>query len=150
MNICFGFLGWFDLNDEVDVWDVKASRGDICCHQYSKLTLLEALHSDFSLVLSYVTVHYLDVLLDLVGEKEGIGVSLGLGKDNYLATLAIDNQNVCQGRESVLEGTLDGQMGDIFCRLVLEFYAEVDDSHVTLHVSSSYVADPSRDRRREE
>ena len=66
MNIGLSLFWWLKLNDEVDIWDVKTARGNICGHKYTEFALLKALHSNFALVLSNVTVHDLDILLDLV------------------------------------------------------------------------------------
>lgn len=66
VNICLRFLGRLNLNDQVDAGNVKTTRSDISGDQYAKLLLLEALQSDFSLVLSDVSVHDLDVFLDFL------------------------------------------------------------------------------------
>ena len=66
MNVGLRFLGRLNLDDQVNIWDVKTARGDICGDKDAELAFFEALHSDFTLVLSDVTVHDLDVLLNLV------------------------------------------------------------------------------------
>ena len=150
MDVGLCLLRGLNLDDQVDVGDVEASGSDISGDQDSEFALLEALHGHLTLVLGDVTVHDLDILLDLVREQEGVGVGLRLGKDNDLATLAVDNKNVSESRQSVLVGALDGQMGHVTSRLVLELLGEIHDAHARLHVSGGDVSHPSGDGGREE
>jgi hypothetical protein len=66
MNVGLCFFGWLDLNDQVDIWNVQTSGSDISSTKYSELALLESLHGHFTLVLSNVSMHDFNVLLDLV------------------------------------------------------------------------------------
>ena len=94
VDVGLSLFGRLELDDEVDIWDVKTTRGDICGHEHSEFALFEALHCDFTLVLGNVTMHDLNVLLDLVRQQEGVGIGLGLREDDDLTTLAVDYQNV--------------------------------------------------------
>ena len=96
VDVGFGLLGRLDLNNEIDIRDVKSARGNVGGDEDAEFALLEALHSDFSLVLSDVTVHDFNVLLDFIREKERVGVGLGLSEDDDLATLAVDNEDVSE------------------------------------------------------
>ena len=70
MDVGLSLFWWLELDDKVDVRDVKTTRGDICGDQTSELALLEAIHRDLTLVLRNITVHHLNVLLNLVSEQE--------------------------------------------------------------------------------
>ena len=142
MDVGLGLLGRLQLDDEVDIGDVEASGSDVGGDKHAELALLEALHRHFSLVLGDVTVHHLDVLLDLVRQKKGVGVGLSLGEDDDLATLSVDDEDVCEGREPVLVGALDGQVRHIACRLVLQVLRKVHNSHTLLHVGRGDISHP--------
>jgi hypothetical protein len=66
MNVGLGVLWWLNLDDEVDILDVETSGSDISGNEHLELTLLESLHGDLSLVLSNISMHNLDILLDLI------------------------------------------------------------------------------------
>jgi len=85
------------LNYEVDVRNVETSGGDIGCTQDLELAFFEALHGDFSLVLSDVAMHDLDVLLDFVGQDQCVAVCLRLREHDRLAVdAAVANEDVCE------------------------------------------------------
>ena len=94
MDVGLCLLRGLDLDDEVDVGDVKATRRNIGGDEDSELAVLEALHRHFSLVLGDVSVHDFDVLLDLVREQQRICIRLRLGEDNDFTSLAVDGQDV--------------------------------------------------------
>ena len=54
------------------------------------------IHSDFSLVLSNISMHHFDILLNLITEQEGISICFGLRENDCLSTLTVDDQNVRQ------------------------------------------------------
>lgn len=66
VDIGLRLLRGLDLNNKVDVRNVEASGSDICGTEYSELAFLKSFHRDFTLVLSDVSMHNLDVLLDLI------------------------------------------------------------------------------------
>jgi len=66
MDVGLGLFGRLELDDKVDIRDVEAARGNICGDEDSEFALLEALHGNLTLVLGDVTMHDLNVLLDLV------------------------------------------------------------------------------------
>ncbi len=150
MDVGLGLFRGLDLDDQVDVGDVKTTRGNISCDKNSEFALLEALHGDFTLVLGDVTVHDLDVLLDLVRQEERVGVGLSLSKDDDLACFAVDDENVSEGRQTVLEGALDCKMGNIASSLVLKLHGEVNNAHALLHVSRCNISHPSWNGGREQ
>lgn len=66
VNIALNVFWWLHLDDQIDVGDIEASCSDICRNKYTELVFLESLQSDLPLSLSDITMHDLDVLLDLV------------------------------------------------------------------------------------
>ena len=84
MNVSLSILRGLHLNDQVNVGYVKSSRGNICGDKDIKFALFKALEGNLTLVLCDITVHDLDIFLYLVGQNQGVGISLGLGKDNCL------------------------------------------------------------------
>ena len=150
VDVGLSLLGRLHLDDEVDVGDVKTSGGDVSGDKNLELALLESLHGDLSLVLSDVSMHDLDVVLDLVRQEEAVGVSLRLGEHDHLATLSIDSEDVSQGTHPVLERTHDGEMGHLSGCLVLQVLSQIDDPHSWLHVGGSHLPDPAWDGCREQ
>lgn len=69
VNVGLGVLGRLKLNDKLDIWDVKASGGDIGRNENLELGIFESFNSDLSLVLSDITVHHLNVVGDLVRKQ---------------------------------------------------------------------------------
>ena len=61
----------------------------------------------------------LDVSLDLVRQQKRVRIRFRLREHNDTSTFAIDSQNICQSRESVLERTGNGQVRYISRSLVL-------------------------------
>ena len=145
MNVGLSLLGWLNLDDQVHVGDVKTTRGDISGDKDAELAFLEALHRYLTLVLSNVTVHDFDVLLDLVRQEQRVGISLRLSEDNDLATLSINDQDVSKRGQTVLEWALNSQMLHVPCRLVLELDSQVNDAHILVHVSGGDVSHPPWD-----
>lgn len=86
MNISLRLHGRFNLNDKIDIRYVETARGHISSDQDIEFALLEPLESDLTLILSDVTVHDLDILLNLVSENQRVSISLGLGKDDRLTS----------------------------------------------------------------
>ena len=149
MDVGLSLLGWLNLDDQVHVGDVKTTRGDISGDKHAELSFLESLHRDLTLVLSDVTVHDFDVLLDLVRQEQRVGISLRLSEDNDLATLSINDQDVSKRGQTVLEWALNGQMLHVPSRLVFELDSQVNDAHILVHVRSGDVSHPPWDSGRE-
>jgi len=106
VDVSLDVLGRLDLDYEVDIGDVEAAGGDVGGHEHVELTLLEALKGDLSLVLGDVSMHDLDVLLDFVREQELVRFRLGRAEDDGLADTSVANEDVGQGADSVLPGTI--------------------------------------------
>ena len=70
VDVCFGVLGRLHLDNQVDAGDVKTTGSDVSGYQHVELLLLKSLKSDLSLVLSNITVHDLNVFLDLVRKQK--------------------------------------------------------------------------------
>jgi len=93
MNISFSVLGWLDLHDKVDAGDIESTRRDICGNQHAEFLLLEALERHFTLILSNVAVHDLNIILDFLREKQIVGLLLRLSENNNLAA-TVHNEDV--------------------------------------------------------
>lgn len=85
MDIGLGVSRRLHLNHKVHVGNVEATRCDVGSDKHIELAFLESLEGNLALVLADVTMHDLNVLLDLVGENQLICISLSLGKDNSFA-----------------------------------------------------------------
>lgn len=66
MNISLSLLGWLNLDNKINIWDVKTSRSNISGNENLEFLLLKALKSNLSQVLGDITMKNLDVLLDFV------------------------------------------------------------------------------------
>jgi hypothetical protein len=97
MDVGLNFLWWLNLNNQVDIWNVEATRRDICSDQNFKFSFFESLHSDLTLILNDVTVHDFDVLLDFISQNKSIGISLGLSKHDGFTCATVANQNISKG-----------------------------------------------------
>lgn len=106
MDVCLDVLGRLNLDYEIYVGDIETSGSDVSGNKDVKLTLLEALKGYFSLILSDVTVHDLNVLFDFVGEKKLVSLCFGGAEDNGLADASIANEDVGQSTDSVLPRTI--------------------------------------------
>lgn len=81
MNIGLGIFGRFHLDDEFDVWNIKTPSSNISGNKHLELVIFEPLESDLSLILSYVSMHDLDIMCDLVGKQSSISIYLCGSKD---------------------------------------------------------------------
>jgi hypothetical protein len=66
MNVRLYVFGRLKLNDQVNILDVKTTSCHICSNENLELALLVSLHSDFALVLRYVTMHDLNFEFALI------------------------------------------------------------------------------------
>jgi hypothetical protein len=89
MNIGLSILGWFQLNNEFNIWNVKTSSSNISGDQHLKFMVLESLDRDLSLILSDISMHDFNIMSDLVGKKQRVCISLGRRKDNNPASASI-------------------------------------------------------------
>lgn len=145
MNIGLDFLWWLDLDNQVNVWDVQATRCHISSDQHFKFTFFKALHGHFTLVLNDITVHHLNILLNFISQNKSVCISFCLGKDDGLSLASITNQNISQSRQSVLVGATNSQVLHFLGCLVFKFMSEIDDSSVLLHVVVGNRANPCWD-----
>ena len=68
MNVRLGVLRWLNLDDQLNIWNVESSGGYISGDENLKLGFLESLDGAFSLILRDISMHHLNVMLDLVRE----------------------------------------------------------------------------------
>ena len=55
-------------------------------------------------------MHNFDLVLNLVGSKELVGFLFSGCEDDSLALAAVANQNICESRDSVVPGNVNGQV----------------------------------------
>lgn len=66
MDVGLSVFWGFDLDNEINTRDVQSTSSNISSYKHTELFVLESLESDFTLVLSDVSVHDFNVLLDLL------------------------------------------------------------------------------------
>jgi len=145
MNVSFSVLWRLNLDDQIYILNIKTSRSNICCHKYLELAFFESLHCNFSLILSNITMHHLNILLDLIRQNQRIGILLGLRKHNRLCISTIADQNVSKRRHSILVRALDSQVVHLLRSLVLQVLSQIDHSETFLHILASQAFDPAWD-----
>jgi hypothetical protein len=126
MDVGLSVFWGFDLDNEINTRDVQSTSSNISSYKHTELFVLESLESDFTLVLSDVSVHDFNVLLDLLWHEEGIGFGLGWCEHNGLAS-AVDNEDVSESSDAVVVGTVNGQVSDCPGCFVLEVWHQVDN-----------------------
>jgi hypothetical protein len=138
------------LNDKIDIGDVKTSRGNISGNQHIELALLESFKSYFSLILRDVTVHDLYIFLDLVSEDQLVGISLSLSENNSLARpvlglyTPVNDQEICEHRQSIMEWTVNGEMINCLRSFVLQIFCQIHDCVVLLEMLAGNLTHPGR------
>jgi hypothetical protein len=142
VDVGFNLFWRFNLNNQVDVWDVETTRCNISRNQHFELALLKALHSDFTLVLNNVTVHHLDVLLNFIRQNESVCVCLSLCKNDSFSLSTVADQNVSESRQPVLVWTADREMLHLLGSLILQLDSKIDNPSVLLHVVVGDIANP--------
>jgi len=108
VNIGLSILGWFQLNNEFNIWNVKTSSSNISGDQHLKFVVLESLDRDLSLILSDISMHDFNIMSDLVGKKQRVCISLGRRKDNNPASASIAIQNFRKCIKAIMPWTLNG------------------------------------------
>lgn len=148
MDVCLCVLGGLDLDDQVDAWDVKTTRSDIGGNEDIALLLFELLERNFTLPLADFSVDDFDVLLDLVGQLDLVGLLLLAAEDDGLAT-SVASEDVGEGSFTVLVRTINGEMLNALGSLFLKVLDEVNEAVSLLQELSSDLLDPVRDSGRE-
>mgnify|MGYP006087941933 CR=1 FL=1 len=77
MDIALSIFWWFQLDNKLDIWDVKPSGSYISGDKNLEFCLLKSFDGHFSLILSDVSVHDFAIVDDLVREEKGVAVGLG-------------------------------------------------------------------------
>jgi hypothetical protein len=142
MNVGFDLLWWLYLDDQVDVGNIKAARRNISSDEDLEFAFLESLHGDLSLVLCDITVHDLNILLNLVTQDKTVSISLSLSEHDCLAETAVADKHVSESGKTVLERTADGKMLHLARGFILQVLGQVNNSAVRLHVLVGDLTDP--------
>lgn len=150
MDISFDILWGLDLDDQVDVGNVETARCNIGRNEHLELLLLESLESDLTLSLSNIAMHDLEILLDLVGEDQLVGLCLGLTEDNSLAETTVDNENISESLHPVVVRAVDGNVFNVLLRLVLKILCKINSLPVRSQIGIGKVLNPWRSGGREQ
>lgn len=142
VDVGLDILRRLDLDNEVHVWNIEPSRRDVGSHEDAELVFLESVKSHLSLALRNVSVHDFDILIDFIGENQGVGFRLRRREDNRLPKAAIDDQQVRQSFLPVVIGTTYRNVVDILLRLVFEILRQIDHLPVWPEVVVGQVLDP--------
>ena len=102
------------------------------------------------MVLGDITMHNLDVILDLVRQKKRIGFYLGLTKDNGLAKSSVNKQNISKSLHPVVEWTIDRDMVDILLSSILQILCKINHLPVFPQVVGGQLLDPTWNGGREQ
>jgi len=110
MDVRLSVLRRLELDDELNVGDVKTSGGNVCGDEDLDLVLFESLHGDFSLVLRDVAMHALRGLLNGVRSYDVVGIDLCLSEDNDTFGATVNRENLGESFKSLVERTKDCKM----------------------------------------
>ena len=143
VDVGFRILGGFNLDNQVDIRNVDTSSGYVSCNKYAKLSLLEPSESDFSLILSDVTMHDFDVLVDLLRQQARFGFCLGGCEHNSLSHSSVDDQDISECLHTVMVWTVYRNVVDVLLGLGLQVLCQIDHFKVWLQVVACKVLDPS-------
>lgn len=120
MNIGLNLSWRFNLDDEVDIWNVETPRSNIGSYENLEFAFFESFQCHFSLILGDISMHDLNFEFDLVTQNELICFDFRTAKNDSLSVISIAKQEVCNSSHFVLERAVNGEMLDILCSLVLE------------------------------
>ena len=145
MDVRLCVLRRFELDDEVNIRNIKASGGHVGGNENLELAVSESLEGDLSLTLRNVSVENLDFVFEMRTLDDFVGLLFSLGKDNGFSFQAdVDEKEVGEGGESVVLWASDGEMLDIFGGLVLEVSGEVEIFVASIEEFFSHSSNPSR------
>ena len=107
MNVSFSIFRWFDLDNQVNTWNIKTTRCHIGSDKYLAFASFELLESNFTLSLSYFTVNYFNIFAhDLVRKLNLVCLLLLAAEDDGL-TASIASEDVSESRFTVLVRTVN-------------------------------------------
>ena len=146
MNVSFCIFWWFNLHDQVDTWDVQATRGDVSGDQDIAFELFELLEGDFALPLTNLTVDDFDVLARyLVGDFDLVRfLLLSAEYDGLTATVA--GQDVCESCLTVLVWAVDGKMLNLLGGLLFKIFHQIENAVAWPEECTGDLLDPVRNR----
>lgn len=70
MDVSLSILRWLQLNNQINILNIKTTGGNVGSDEDFEFALLESLHGDLSLVLRDIAMHHLNILLNLICEDE--------------------------------------------------------------------------------
>ena len=96
MNVSFSIFRWFNLDNQVNAWDVKTTRCNIGSDKYLAFLSFELLESNFTLSLSYFTVNDFNVSAHDLVRKLNLVRLLLLAAEYYGLTASIASEDVSE------------------------------------------------------
>ena len=98
--------------------NVETSRSNIGCNKATELIVFEPFQCHFASVLRNVTMHNLDALLNFVGERQLISISLRRREYDRLALATVTSNDVSQNTDPLVLRTGDHKMLHLLGSLV--------------------------------
>jgi hypothetical protein len=118
MDVGLGLFWWLDLDDKVNLRDIKSSGRNIGGNEDLELSVLESLDCDLTLILGDTTMHYLDVVVNGFGPHELVSVIFRLCKHNDLSGSAVDSDDFAKCVDSVFPWAFHCDVPHIFSSFV--------------------------------
>lgn len=142
MDVGLGIFWWLNLNDQVNIRNIKPSRSHICCNEYTELVLFKSSESNFSLILSNISVHNFDLTRYFLGEQETVGLNFGGAEDDTLSKSSVNNKHIGKGLHSVVVRAADRDMVDILLCLTFKIFCKIDHFPSWVEIVLSQTSDP--------
>ena len=142
MDIGFRIFWWLNLNDQVNIRNIEPSCSHICCNEYAELVLFKSSESNFSLILSNISVHDFDLTCYFLREQETVGLSFGGAEDDTLSKSSVNNEHISKGLHSVVVRAADRDMVDILLCLTFEIFRKIDHFPSWVEIVTSQTGDP--------
>lgn len=144
MDVSLSIFWWLALNDQVNIWNIKSSGSNISGNEYTEFVLFESSESNFSLILSNISVHNFYLTSNFLGEQETVGLNFGGAKDDTLSKSSVNNKHIGKGLHSVVVRAADRDMVDILLCFSFEIFCEIDDFPSWVEIVTSQTGDPRR------
>ena len=124
MDISFSILGWFNLDDQVNSWNVQTTRGNISSDKHTAFAGLELFQGNLTLSLSNLTVDDFNVFGDLIRELDLVCFLLLAAEDDGLST-SVASEDVSKSSFTILIRAIDSEMLDMLSCLFLQIFHEI-------------------------
>jgi hypothetical protein len=85
VDVSLSVSGRLNLDNQIDIRDIKTSGGNISSNQDIEFALLKSLESYLTLVLANISMHDLNIVLNFISENQLISISFGLSENDSFA-----------------------------------------------------------------